>query len=483
MPETFIRILKNGLLPILLGCGLFFINIRPYHDWGDDFAQYLQQAKNLSEGKPLSYSTHIRNPQFVILGPEAYPPTFPLLLTISDFFSPNAIIGGQYLVSVFLLLFGWTVFLLFLRQGVPWLLSLLLMLTIIYHPWSLELKSQVLSEFPFAFFFTLCVLLLSHSEKRLLYFIASGIIGGLAISTRSAGWVLPIAGIFIGVLSIKDDRDKMYKHLLFAGVAIATTVLINLLTGYYGSANGGYSAALSMVGNDFTGRITSHLNYYSGTMEAFFGVESNGWYWLIVVVQGLFWIGLYFAILRFRQNKLLICIAGLYIGLLLVFPFKDGFRFLIPIIPLLMLLSIKGSQGIFKKAQPIWILSLLMLNIAYQPGREYILSQQDKAQAGPQVEESKELFEYIRKNISDEDVVLFSKPRALAYYTQKPTSGTLWELNEQEFKEQAEKLGATHLLYYSDINYKALNEYVEKQKDQLEPVFSNEKFVLYQLTN
>ncbi len=482
MPETLSKIIKNGLLPLLLGCGLFFINIRPYHDWGDDFSQYLQQARNLEEGLPIQHTTHVKNPDFVRLGPEAYPPMFPLLLTISNYLFKDQITGGQYLVSAFLLLFGWAAFLLFLKRGLGWPVSLLLMLTLIYHPWTLGLKSQVLSEFPFAFFITLSLLLLSGEEKQLSRYIAAGLVAGLAILTRSAGWILPVAGLAMAAMNY-NKKNSVRKYLLFAFTSAGVAVITNLGMSYYASSNSGYSAAVSGVTHELWSRFTEHLTYYIETLQHFIEAPANHWGYLVVFIQAIFWVGLILGIMRLRKQRLIIITVALYLLMLLVFPFKDGFRFLIPVIPLLLLLSISGAQSISGRLHWIWVAGLLLLNISYQPQREYILSQQKQPQAGPQIEEAQEVFEFIKTNVGSKDLILFSKPRALAYYTQKPASSTRWRIEDLEFKKQAQLLGANYFLQYTEIEYSALNNFVKNEKDRLTPVFRNDKFALFKLTD
>ena len=48
--------MKFRLLLVLLLLPLFWIGISNSHDWGDDYAQYLLQSKNLTENRPQSTS-------------------------------------------------------------------------------------------------------------------------------------------------------------------------------------------------------------------------------------------------------------------------------------------------------------------------------------------------------------------------------------------------------------------------------------------
>ena len=38
---------------------LFYINVKSTHDWGDDFAQYINEAKNIGEHKNITNTHHI----------------------------------------------------------------------------------------------------------------------------------------------------------------------------------------------------------------------------------------------------------------------------------------------------------------------------------------------------------------------------------------------------------------------------------------
>src|ERR1043166_7636509 len=61
--------------------GVFYLaTIRAGHHWGDDFAQYIQQARNIAAGEPNASTGYIYNPHNPVVGPRAYPPGFPLLL-------------------------------------------------------------------------------------------------------------------------------------------------------------------------------------------------------------------------------------------------------------------------------------------------------------------------------------------------------------------------------------------------------------------
>ncbi len=480
MPKQLVNLIKNGLLPLLLGCGLFFINIKDSHDWGDDFAQYLQQAENLEQGLPLGASPYIQNPDFLLIGPKAYPPGFPLLLCVSNTLFQNEIVGGQYLISFFLLLAGWIFFLLLKRFKVPYFLSLMLMLSFIYHPWILEQKAQLLSDIPFTFFVLLSCLL-ADFKKKLSYFLLAGLAAGMAISIRSVGWVIPLAGLATTAYFSFKSKGFDKKYGLFTLVTIISALAINLLAGYNG-ISGGYS---SQIGNEarLIPTFIRHLEDYTTGLNYFIEIEVNHWHGFMLILQLLFWIGLLFGILRMRKEQTFITVfTSGYLLLIIIFPFTGGFRFLLPVIPLIILLSATGFPRLFKWQSSIAILMLIILNVAYQPFRAYIIKQENQMVVGPQTPEAKELFSFIQNNLAEDDIVVFSKPRALGYYTHVKTAATLWEIDQEQFIKQTEELGATHYLHYTEIEYFALNTFVDSTGQELQSIFHNAKFSLYKKT-
>ncbi len=187
----------------------------------------------------------------------------------------------------------------------------------------------------------------------------------------------------------------------------------------------------------------------------------------------------FFGLIKFKKYPLMVTFLLGYLALIVIFPFTGGFRFLLPVVPLIIVVANTGFPKLVKFQSVVTILLLLILNIAYQPHRQYIIAKQNEVVDGPQMPEAQELFTYINTNLEKEDVIVFSKPRALTYYTGIKTAATLWEIDEDEFIRQTKNLGATHYLAYTGIEYYALNDFVKSNYNNLEVLYQNEKFILY----
>ncbi|HDO27779.1 MAG TPA: hypothetical protein ENH02_06645 [Bacteroidetes bacterium] len=100
---------------------------------------------------------------------------------------------------------------------------------------------------------------------------------------------------------------------------------------------------------------------------------------------------------------------------------------------------------------------------------------------GPQEQTSQEAFEYIRSHLSEDETVLFTKPRVLALYTGRKSVCN-------ELSDDIEKIG--RLLKQKDVGYILTNEnlsnpamekYLIAKKNQVLLIWSNKKFRLYHL--
>ncbi|WP_367328316.1 hypothetical protein, partial [Lentimicrobium sp.] len=103
LPAFFNRQSVAAAIALLLFLPLLFLNIRADHDWGDDFAQYLAQAENIARFHPMPQTGYVYNEFYPSLGPKAYPPGFPLMISAITGKYGKYIPPYNYLISVFLL--------------------------------------------------------------------------------------------------------------------------------------------------------------------------------------------------------------------------------------------------------------------------------------------------------------------------------------------------------------------------------------------
>src|SRR2546422_796036 len=167
--------------------GLFYLaTIRTGHDWGDDFALYIQHARNIGAGAPYAATGYIYNPHNPAIGPRTYPPGFPLLLApvVAVFgleLQPMKVVVVLCFVGVLLMLPR--VF----QRDLPPRYTAALILVMGLNPYFWDFKDQVLSDIPFLLF----MLLSLHAFQRATKVPLAGVAAAAAIPTRALGVVVP----------------------------------------------------------------------------------------------------------------------------------------------------------------------------------------------------------------------------------------------------------------------------------------------------
>ncbi|MEA3477503.1 MAG: hypothetical protein U9R60_04940, partial [Bacteroidota bacterium] len=138
------------LLIAVFGTILFFVNVKDSHDWGGDFAMYIIQAKNITDGNPQSQTFYYYNSDYPVLGPPAYPIGFPLLLSPVYLLFGNSIKAFTLLITLFLFLSG-ILMVAFFRKYFPDMIAFFLAMLILFNPWTMMFKLEIMSDLPFTF--------------------------------------------------------------------------------------------------------------------------------------------------------------------------------------------------------------------------------------------------------------------------------------------------------------------------------------------
>jgi 4-amino-4-deoxy-L-arabinose transferase-like glycosyltransferase len=474
---------------------LFFINVRNSHDWGGDFAQYIHQAINITEGKPQWDNGYIFNPGNPYLAPQSYPAGFPVLLAPVYFFCGNSIMGFSCYIT-FLLVCSLVVMFLFLRRFFNYLISLLAVLVLAYNPWILMFKGEIISDIPFTLFFTLSILLYAGYDGRKTD-IPRGFLMGLCIGftmlIKGIGIILLLgiaADILVKTMLILYQEKRLIKEeFKFILIVIFTSISFYILvdkillparedTFKFFSTLFDYRT----LGN--TMLITS--DYYVQVIQDFFHPDNGKWNFLPSITKA-------FALSFFVLGLLIKCIKGpryteyivlLYLFVILSFPnTTQGFRYLVPVAPLILFYIITGIQSVqipltVKPAYIALIIGFLIL-IQYKLSDLNIIATQNNTLMGPQEPEAVRVFGFIKENTPENSKIVFIKPTVLALYTGRRSFTNHPAQNLIMAERQYEKIGFDYLLTTTDVSNNSLDEYIKKHSDKLLPVYKNEKFELY----
>jgi hypothetical protein len=468
------------LLPLL------FLNIKDSHDWGDDFAQYLIEAKNILEHRPLGENNFIANPNFV-LGPNCYPPGFPLIVALSSPLTDMGMCGLNVLISFFLLLIGYFSFLL-LCKWFHFMPAIVFSLIIVYNPLVLQLKNGVLSDYPFTAMLLLFFLIYLFEDKKRSHFILLGFILAFAVNTRVVGWILVSAVIaetvyklFIRYYRQKQfDKpymmNKLYLLISFAVFHLLFYVIFPQSIIYYDNP----------VQVPFFDRLILNANYNYGALKHFFSCYDEGFLNVLISYGVVFTalIGMFIFIFKpdsLKPTILLFFFLG-YVLSILIHQYSDtGIRLVIPIITIVLFFALYALM-LFLSHVPYreyiaFCLGLIVL-LCYKQNSSIILKSKHEI-PGPYGTEAALTFDFINKNASHKDVILFSKPRALTYFTGKKTTINSEERSRDFIKEELAKIDPAFVLINKEITDDSTKTYFSRPLKEWKEVYTSENFKLY----
>jgi hypothetical protein len=463
---------------------VLFINVRDNHDWGGDFAQYINQAKCICEGKNQSETGYIFNEQNPYLGPPSYPIGFPLILAPIYCFYGNNILAFSILISVFL--FALSLILVRLSNLYFSLtISILITIAYIYNPWILRFKSSVLSDIPFASFFLLAIYFYLKKFKSDEIQIKNSIILGLLICfsmlIRSIGVVI-ILGIFVDKVISSIIKKNLRINLFHNPLIIFTTIVffytfLNYII--FPSVTEHYSFFSSLLNINQMGEIIKKSFSYNFVLIKNFFSEN-----IIVgfLTIAFFLIG--FIKKNLSQTDIVDYILFGYLTVIIIFPAFQGFRFLLPIYPFIIIYIVFGFKSIrlnFKYIKDYYILFIfaIILFFNYYDDIYSIVKSQKTTFAGPQASCSVEAFNFIKSNTDENSVIAFVKPRVLTLYASRRSIGIGIGKSSEEIDKKFNEVGVDYILTVDDYKNAIIEDYIKIYISNIELIWTNERFKLY----
>ncbi len=471
------------LLLIALVALFYGVTSLPGHDWGDDFALYIHHAHNLLSGLPYRDTQYLFNPEMPKIGPPAYPPGFPLLLlpVLSLFGASLPVMKGW--VSAFLLAGLLVLFRLFAGQ-LSFAARLTLLALVGCNGVFVQVKEEIISDLPFLFFVLVTLDALqtpppaSAGQKWWLQALWQGVLIYACYAIRVAGVVFIPAMLW---------RDWLQNRSISAQSRLTVLLfcLLALLQQRFFPGGGGYftSLFLDFQWAELPSKFYHNLNYFT----LIWGEEK--WVRLLLFAGSAPLAAL--ALLRAWQKgpTIIETFSIGYFLLILLWPYT-GVRFALPLLPLYFYYLLSALQSLPPLALRRWrvpghVLLLLAGFAAYalhyqqQWQGGYWSGQRD----GIHQPYAQALFQFIRQQTAPEAVILFNKPRVLAWMTGRSAAAFAAQ-DPERLWAYIQKVQASYLIdafLEGGPATPGLQRFIADHAERLQVVFAQGPVVVYRI--
>jgi hypothetical protein len=471
------------IICILLLFYLAFINSG--HNWGDDFAMYIAHARNIVSGKAYIDTGYIYNPGFPELGPQAYPPIFPLIL------SPLIALFGLNLWALKLAgvvtfsLFQYVFLIKITPQHLTWVFRILLLLLIGLHPFFGEMLNNILSDIPFLLICYTTLYLFQFRSKQIERSndvglnILIGFMVYLSYGTRSIGLCL-LAVFYLYEWILKRGFSK--KSWIVIGVSAVGIIIQSVLL----PGTGSYFDQIPHT-------IPEALNAWQSLSRIYLALLPNIIPISVLINQKIVFIAFFIPAIAAIINRIIHRITVyelfflVYIFSLLLWPSFQGLRFLLPLIPLFFLYTLEGIQLAFAvitnntiKNFSIVVIACFFIYFFYNYYDAYSHKYQDPSTSDITKSSTTELFSFVRQNVSDDETCAFYKPRALALFT-GCRSVAIESGSYCDVIHRLKDFDAKYLIVDLRENSEIWSEYPQSAPDTFELVFINIDYQVFRV--
>ena len=457
--------------------------------WQDDDAfQYMSHARNIALQRPYADTGYIFTARTAEIGPQRYPPGLPLLLAPIylgfgfDSLKPYMVAGLLTTAAMLVVLGAWC------RNGRPAVSSPAIVAILLVSPEFTRASELIIAEPLYLLFAMLGLYVVDRDDMRggdtaMGSAVLAGLLIGLASITRTLGVALVLAILLQTAVRLGRGWQR-------AAVSVATSLVLSALGGLLtgGSAATDYSSGFW---NYDWSTPFRNVRLYAGDLALEFLVPIPGATGLgkiaLLVFLGLIGIGV-MKIWRERNGPTVWeCFVAWYLAIVLVWPFYQGIRFMLPILPWAVRTAWIGltdaSNRLTGRAAPLVRgLATAMILLLSVPGLAAELRAANTPYpdglSSPNVQE---FLEFVTSRTDARARLIATRPRTIAMVTGRAVAGWPRDVDARILFEHIREVGATHLVIDRWTSRDAPIEQLIGQPDfTFERVFSNERFTVFE---
>ncbi len=407
---------------------------REFIDLGGDSAQYIILAESVINGRGLSLINYPKSP------PSAFSPLFSILLVPfvyffgRDFFLMHMLVVGFAYFSLF---FFYRMFKQAAGEKIAFFSITLLVLNRLFFSYTF----RILTDIPFIFFCSFTLYFIEKYKQKSNIFTQEGLLVAVGLILtylcRYIGMILFLVILF-DFLREKDKRKIQLKKVLFLASLFLPVVLlwmvrcanINnpyivpfskqfLLVDYYRP----YLGLITQRPFLLFSRILHNINFYfyltGGILFSPFSKRISFWFFKDVV----YFLGIIIILLGVRnelkeKRYLLAVFLVVYISLLLLWPFCEDGRYLLPVVPLIIFYFLRGIVSLWSLLKGSKYLFYVCLTIIM--GLSFFsisLKKHSYGELPSSLRNFIEVHKWIKDNLSPKFIIASRKPTITYFYT------------------------------------------------------------------
>jgi hypothetical protein len=449
----------------------YALNITGAHGWADDACVYVRHAQNLVAHRNYADVLFTATPHAATYQ-RIYPPLLPLALAPIVYFTGlnfpafKCEIYFFYLLSLALIPAAF-------HKRMTVLGSLATVLLLGLNPKLLTIVDHINANVLALLLNLLFVIIVQRSDSNSF---AKGALAGLvaaaAFATSGIGMVA-MAGLVLYTVI----RDRRITRFLIAAAGVMIVLLALMHQTFV--TEGIYMQQLREQLNYMT--IRRNFIQYPLAVATLFGESPV----LGIIVLLSFILGL----IRQVRDGIGIweCVAVCHVAILSFWPFSDTYRFLLPIMPLIVCYIVTGFAVLTSAlprpvGQTAVFLALAAVSVSFVRG--YFQDYRKLQEGGIFAPESREVWEYVRDHTPADSMIVFRKQRTLSLLTGRHSAGFASADPQAEDWADLCSVHPNYILIAPSIfkdDHRILDPILEQEREKLVLSFSNPQFRLYAL--
>lgn len=465
---------------------------------GDDFAQYLQHAQNICQGRPYTELPYLYNAE-ALNGPPAYPPIYPLLISPLACNHPPPYLWIKVISVLLFFLSLPLLYQIFLSQGdVPLARTTIFLYPLL--PWVVYWGRDIGSDTPYTFFSILglwCLMTLPQDRLAAFRGLLTGFCMALAALTRDIGLALWVGSVLFFAFRFwknRPQRSVTFLQLLILSAAFLLPVILwNLFQQRMGlePVNKAYfQFSLGLNGLAFQGllvRLVSNFYYYlQKSYELLFPLSTlrpvpylN---WIRLPLAAVLLSILLWQIIKGLRGAALpiILYMGCFLGVLLIldFPMRAGVRYILPLAPFLIYFLLRGINDLghrygrlsYRPLVRLFLIFWIAMSLWGSTTFVLLIKSPDFTSASPEKPPYQDLVSWIQQKLPLDCRIAYIKPRYLSYTSHRPTVIPTLSKPPIQILNQLSRWQVTHVLL--DDNFIQEETFLRKTVNQYPEFFS-----------